>query len=176
MESAVLMVLLGTIFEFSTSPVLFLAVAPRAFQLWRNLLLLSLPCLPGTALGLYILVQTGENQSILEMVKTFLNLTFAMVALFKITMEFRAYAKARRLNQPLHLAEELDEDLDTELCKKMGVQFVIVGFSCGFLNGLMGLPGPLMMVHFAQALSNRKMTAKTCFTLTQSFFLVTTLM
>ena len=31
--------------------------------------------------------QTGENKSILEMVKTCLNLTFALVALFKITME-----------------------------------------------------------------------------------------
>ncbi|CAE7182962.1 unnamed protein product [Symbiodinium necroappetens] len=158
LESAVLMVVLGTVFEFSTSTVLFLAVARR------NLLLLSVPG------------QTGENKSILEMVKTFLNLTFALVALFKITMEFRAYAKARRANEALHITEVLDEDVDTELCKKMGIQFILVGFSCGFLNGLVGLPGPLMMVHFAQALSNKKMTANTCYTLTQAFFMLTTVM
>ncbi|CAE7946206.1 unnamed protein product [Symbiodinium sp. KB8] len=158
LESAVLMVVLGTVFEFSTSTVLFLAVARR------NLLLLSVPG------------QTGENKSILEMVKTFLNLTFALVALFKITMEFRAYAKARRANEALHITEVLDEDVDTELCKKMGIQFILVGFSCGFLNGLVGLPGPLMMVHFAQALSNKKMTANTCYTLTQTFFMLTTVM
>ncbi|CAE7358515.1 unnamed protein product [Symbiodinium natans] len=160
--------------QFSTSTVLFLAVTKRARQLWRSLLLLSLPGAPGTALGFYILVQTGENLDILESIKTCLNLTFGLVALFKITVEFRAYAKARQASQVLHVAEVLDEDIDSALCRKMGWQFTLLGFFCGLMNGLMGLAGPLAMVHFSTALSNKRMTANTCYTLTQAFFMVTT--
>ena len=66
----------------------------------------------------------------------------------------------------------------------MGWEFLLLGFGCGLLNGLLGLPGPLrlglvpslafgprMMVYFASVMSAGRLDPKTCFILSQTFFL-----
>ncbi|CAK9008294.1 unnamed protein product [Durusdinium trenchii] len=166
LDSALLMVLLGTVFELTCSPVLFAAISRKAFSLWRCQLLLFLGCLPGTALGMYLLLQSTANREILQVTKTALNLIFFLVAMYRLTVEFRIATPA----------EESAEKPDKELCRTMGLEFILLGFGSGFLNGLLGLPGPLMMVYFATVLSAGRLNGKTCFILSQSFFLVTAFM
>ncbi|CAJ1337302.1 unnamed protein product [Effrenium voratum] len=178
LESAVLMVLLGTVFEMTTSPVLFAAVGRKALPLWRSQILLSALCLPGTILGSYLLVQTAENHETLDLVKTALNVLFYLVAVYKLTGEFRSvFAAPPSPEQEPKMAEpEAPEEEDRRLCRQQGLQLVALGLGSGFLNGLVGLPGPLIMVYFASALSSGKISKQSSFVLTQSFFLVTTLM
>ncbi|CAJ1337300.1 unnamed protein product [Effrenium voratum] len=191
LESAVLMVLLGTVFEMTTSPVLFAAVGRKALPLWRSQILLSALCLPGTILGSYLLVQTAENHETLDLVKTALNVLFYLVAVYKLTGEFRSVFAAppspEQVPEASHYQElkdeepkmaepEAPEEEDRRLCRQQGLQLVALGLGSGFLNGLVGLPGPLIMVYFASALSSGKISKQSSFVLTQSFFLVTTLM
>ncbi|CAJ1337304.1 unnamed protein product [Effrenium voratum] len=180
LESAVLMVLLGTVFEMTTSAVLFLAVGRKALALWRSQILLCALCLPGTTLGSYLLVQTTENHEILDFVKIALNVIFYLVAVYKLTGEFRSAFAAppsldseqeRKIAEPEALAEE-----DLRLCRHQGPQLVAVGLGSGFMNGLVGLAGPLVMVYSANAMSSGKMSQQSAFVLTQSFFVVTSLM
>lgn len=86
--------------------------------------------------------------------------------MYRLTVEFRIATPA----------EESAEKPDKELCRTMGLEFILLGFGSGFLNGLLGLPGPLMMVYFATVLSAGRLNGKTCFILSQSFFLVTAFM
>eukprot|EP00435_Cladocopium_sp_Y103_P035146 s86_g9.t1 len=76
LESALLMVILGTVFELTTSPVLFVAIGRQALKFWRSQALLFVGCIPGTVLGLYLLMQTTENTEILDNTKMVLNAIF----------------------------------------------------------------------------------------------------
>eukprot|EP00434_Breviolum_minutum_P012962 symbB.v1.2.011428.t1/scaffold761.1/size164655/13 len=165
LDSALLMVLLGTVFELTCSPMLFAAVGRQALKFWRSLALLFIGCLPGMYLGFYLLMQSTENSEILEITKTALNVIFYIVAIYRLTIEMSVKGE---------IQEAAHRD-DRYLCRHMACEFLLLGFGAGFLNGLLGLPGPLMMVYFASVLSAGRINAKTCFVLSQSFFLVTAL-
>lgn len=166
LDSALLMVLLGTVFELTCSPIVFAAVGRQALKFWRSLALLFIGCLPGMYLGFYLLMQSTENSEILDITKTALNVIFYAVAMYRLTIELSVKGE---------IQEAAHQD-DQYLCRHMACEFLLLGFGAGFLNGLLGLPGPLMMVYFASVLSAGRINAKTCFALSQSFFLVTALM
>eukprot|EP00435_Cladocopium_sp_Y103_P033539 s235_g8.t1 len=84
-----------------------------------------------------------------------------------------------RLTMELGVDTEIPEAqnlTDKELSRQLCWEFLLVGCGSGFLNGLLGLPGPLMMVYFASTVSAGRIDTKTCFILSQSFFLVTSLL
>lgn len=53
------------------------------------------------------------------------------------------FAGLAEINGPLLTFQESAEKPDKELCRTMGLEFILLGFGSGFLNGLLGLPGPL---------------------------------
>lgn len=166
LESVLLMVILGTVFELTTSPVLFAAIGRQALKFWRSQALMFVGCIPGTVLGLYLLMQSTENTEILENTKIVLNAIFYIVAMYRLTMELG-------LDTEIPEAQELP---DKELSRKHCWEFLLVSCGSGFLNGLLGLPGPPLMVYVASVVGAGRINTKTCFILSQSFFLVTTLM
>lgn len=160
------MVLLGTVFEMTTSPILFAAIGRQALKFWRSQSLLFVGSIPGTVLGLYLLMQSTESMEVLDTTKIVLNAIFYIVAMYRLTIELGLDTEI----------PEPPEQTDKEVSRKLCWEFLVVGCVTGFLNGLIGLPGPPMMVYTATAVGGGRISAKTCFVLTQTFFLVTTLM
>ncbi|CAJ1404502.1 unnamed protein product [Effrenium voratum] len=173
-ESVLRMVELGMVLELSLSPVMFLMVASEAMKLWRSLLMLSLPCLPGTVLGALGLIWAQEQPETLRALKAGLNLLFLAVSIFKLSGELPSKASDERQLPLLETTRSLEPENRSDRAFCPGL--LILGFVSGFLNGLIGLPGPVCMVYVASVLKSGRMTPDTCFVLSQSFFLLTTLM
>ena len=171
--NALRMVELGMVLEMTNSPVMFLTVAREIPKFWRSLLMLSMLCLPGTLLGSFCLLQAQEHAKTLAALRTGLNVLFLLISIFKLSGE--APRKVAP-NEVALLDGSKKPDEDKVICKELGLGLVVVGFADGFLNGLIGVPGPPSMIYFAAVLKSGRMTPATCMVLTQTFFLLTTFM
>ncbi|CAJ1390950.1 unnamed protein product [Effrenium voratum] len=157
------MVLLGTVFEMTTSAVLFLAVGRRAASCYNPGYKLDEGWLPGQLLVCNHDVEHPSGCVSKAMGPSVRNVIFYLVAVYKLTGEFRsAFA-----------APPSPDSEDLRLCRHQGPQLVAVGLGSGFMNGLVGLAGPLRL---GAKEDGARVTCQFCFVLTQSFFVVTSLM
>lgn len=177
LQNALRMVELGMILEMTNSPLMFLTVARQTSRFWRSLLMLSMLCLPGTMLGSFCLLQAQEHAKTLAALRMGLNLLFLLISIFKLSGEARAHTKQPEKEVALlNEGSKVKQDDDKTICRELGLGLVLVGFADGFLNGLIGIPGPPTMIYFASVLKSGRMTPDTCMVLTQTFFLLTTFM
>lgn len=203
LRNALRMVELGMVLEMTNSPLMFLTVARQTSRFWRSLLMLSMLCLPGTMLGSFCLLQAQEHAKTLAALRMGLNLLFLLISIFKLSGEVQAHTKQPEkevalLNEGSNLQQDDDkticrelglgevallnegsnvqQDDDKTISRELGLGLVLVGFADGFLNGLIGIPGPPTMIYFASVLKSGRMTPDTCMVLTQTFFLLTTFM
>ncbi|CAJ1421542.1 unnamed protein product, partial [Effrenium voratum] len=129
---------------------------PEAMKLWRSLLMLSLPCLPGTVLGALGLIWAQEQPETLRALKAGLNLLFLAVSIFKLSGELPSKASDERQLPLLETTRSLEPENRSDRAFCPGL--LILGFVSGFLNGLIGLPGPVCMVYVASVLKSGRMT------------------
>eukprot|EP00438_Fugacium_kawagutii_P034441 Skav203484 [mRNA] locus=scaffold3956:3848:4804:+ [translate_table: standard] len=181
LRNALRMVELGMVLEMTNSPVMFLTVARQTPRFWRSILMLSMLCLPGTLLGSFCLIQAEEHTRTLAALRSGLNLLFLLVSIFKLSEDISPRRPDMTSEKEVALlsggpTKVLPEDEDHKLCRDLGLGLVLVGFADGFLNGLIGVPGPPSMIYFASVLKSGRMTPDTCMVLTQTFFLLTTFM
>eukprot|EP00435_Cladocopium_sp_Y103_P029189 s938_g7.t1 len=177
LRNALRMVELGMVLEMTNSPLMFLTVARQTPRFWRSLLMLSMLCLPGTMLGSLCLLQAQEHAKTLAALRIGLNLLFLLISIFKLSGEVRTHTKQPEKEVALlNEGSKVQQDDDKTICRELGLGLVLVGFADGFLNGLIGIPGPPSMIYFASVLKSGRMTPDTCMVLTQTFFLFTTFM
>jgi uncharacterized membrane protein YfcA len=168
LSDEVLMVSLASVFEVFTSTVLFALVLREALKQYRMLFSLSLLALPATLAGTALLCQLDAYPSARVTIQVGLNGLFLLVAMYKLSSEVGS--KEGALNEIL-----LPESDPAVLFRRLRADMLLVGLSAGFMNGFIGLPGPVIMVYFATAMGSGKLGVTEGYAITQGFFMLTTI-